>query len=296
MADIIEMDLKAPAETAPEVKTEVKAEAKAETKAEVKATAKTETAVAKQEEPGAVALPSYLQAFAGQGSEDIPSDVIKPGRLNLMQGLSEQVADRLANIGDYYDTNLGKNMGETCEIIIVKQKAGWIKFPKKKDDDTETRAEDLPKCMKSADGLFWDDGAPLSAEEKWKTKAYDFYVLHKGEKFGIPSILSFGGMSTKAGAAALNLLARWTNPMMNNEPIFARTWKLSAEQGKNEKGTFQVKKLTPVDGYNTEAEVQFAAAIRAMLNQAEADGTLDTSEESRPDDIQVTEDDVPGMD
>ena len=281
MADIIAMDLKAPAE---EVKTQ-------EVKAEAKATAKPETAVAKTEPAGAVALPSYMAAYAGQGSEDIPADVIKPGRLNLMQGLSEQVEAKLASIGDYYDTNLGKNMGEECQIIIVKQKAGWIKFPKDED-----KTEDSPKCMKSADGLFWDDGSPLTAEEKWKTKAYDFYVLHKGEKFALPSILSFGGVSTKAGAAALNLLARWTNPMMNNEPIFARSWKLTAEKGKNDKGTFQVKKITPIDGYNSEAEIEFAAAIRAMLNQAEAEGKLDTSEESRPDDIQVTEDDMSDID
>lgn len=220
--------------------------------------AKKEEALVEVQET-ALAIPDW--AKDSDGASDFSTSDVKLSQIYLTQQMSEKSSDGTARPGDFVDSVTGENFGKEINVIILKKFIEWIAFKPKNGTDT-LQWNDGESMKRSANGKTWSDGTEISDDVAWKYEQYKYYVLIKGQQ-GLPSVLSFKNTSKKAGKDLANLLFRFTN--LNKEPIFARSYKVSSEAIKNDKGNFFVMKATVNQGFVSEEEAKIAKEFREFI-------------------------------
>ena len=202
------------------------------------------------------------------GATDFSTSDIKLSQIYLTQQMSEAAADGTARPGDFTDSVTKENFGKEVNIIILKKYVEWMTFRPKAQEAVDRDAEngviwaDGETMKRSRDGKSWADGVAIDKEIAWKYEQYKYYVLIQGVN-SLPSILSFKNTSKKAGKELANLLFRFTN--VNKEPIYARSYKLSSNSTKNDKGTFFEMKALPNQGFISEEEAMVAKDFRNFI-------------------------------
>jgi len=100
--------------------------------------------IAKSEEQN---VPSYLQDYAGEGTENVSDLTIVP-RIKLLQGLSPEVVDNGESAGDFYHTVAEMSMGYSITMVPVYVSQSVILWRPRKDGGGI--------LARAADGIHWD--------------------------------------------------------------------------------------------------------------------------------------------
>lgn len=204
--------------------------------------------IAKQE-TNSVAVPSYLAQYGDMGADDITSDLIESSYLQLSH---EEKDGR--KFGEWYNSTTGMVYGDEVTITVCKIEKNWRKF----NDDFQLEAS-------SSDGYIWDNGDLLTEDDKWKTAFIDMYVLLNDTGEELPIRLSFKGTSYKTGKKLASAIAQLSRT--GREPIFARSYTLSHDEGKKGSKSYAIAKYKLNPGFNSELCMGICAKIRQMLEK-----------------------------
>lgn len=193
-------------------------------------------------------IPSYLKQYSNEGAEDIASDIIEKSFLVV----SHEEKDGL-KFGEFYDSNTKQGFGTEVKVTVCKISRTWRKF----NHDFQLEAQ-------STNGFEWDDGEPLTEEEKWQTAFIDMFVLLNDHDSNLPFILSFKSTSYKTGRKLATAIAKFTRG--NNEPIFCRNYTIYTEEAKKGSKSYAVMKYKINSGFNNEDISLKAHKIRKMID------------------------------
>ena len=191
--------------------------------------------------------------FAGCGLEDVQEAKLKLGYLKLIQKMSPEV-EMGAKAGEFWETSNELPCGDAVDIIIVKKTMDWAKFPAYGDTSEDT--------LFSNDGITWSNGELLNEDDKWRSYRFRFYVILKEDNEVVPYILIFKSTSKKTGEYISSMLKRYAK--MNNEPIFARSFRLSSDKEKGDKGSYFVLKANINEGFNDDETLKRAYEARLL--------------------------------
>ena len=181
--------------------------------------------------------------FEEIGMEDFENDKVDIGFLKCVQKSSTESEIDGVSPGDFFNTVTGESYGPSASIIIVKKDRQWVKFP---GDNSEE------KTLWSANGEHWDNGEKLTREEKWKCEQYRFYVLIKNAIDPIPVRLILKSTSRKTGSRISSMIKRFI--LLNKEPIFYRSFKLTSEKKIDKKNSFYIITESLNEGFNSVEE------------------------------------------
>lgn len=188
----------------------------------------------------------------------LASDVVIP-RVLLMQGLSEFVTDRKAQMGDIVRSTTAEKLGgpeSPVEFIPLTYKNFWVNF-EIMGGTPEYRSKEVRNA--SNEHLEWDyekDKVPwkrmklievyallvqdLKAEEENLKAFKETGVLPDLEKTLLPVALTFRSTSYNAGKS---LVTHFTKASTFGVKPFAYSLQLSCDSTKNDKGSFYVYKV-----------------------------------------------------
>ena len=208
-------------------------------------------AVSKKKE-SAVANQELMEAW---GTPTVSSkDIIIP-KILCMQGLSELVMDddHPAKMGDFVDSMTNEIIGDynkkPVAFIPFHLHKVWIISKKTGSDFEFDRIEDVTPMN---EGKPWTE--VINGVEYKNEYTMNFYVL-RPEDMSLPYIISFKGMSGKAGKIlSTQMFVR--NAAAGKIPP-AYVMELSGSKDKNDKGTF-ITLATKVSRESTSAEVEAA--------------------------------------
>ena len=210
-------------------------------------------------EQTALEVPDWAKENDGAG--DFSTKDIKLSQIYLTQQMSDASTDGTARPGDFVDSVTGENYGKEVNLIVLKKYMEWVAFKPKNSEDTLIWGEG-ETMKRSVNGKTWMDGSEIDPYIAWKYEQYKYYVLVQG-KVSLPCVLSFKNTSKKAGKDLANLLFRFTN--VAKEPIYARSYKLSSDSVKGDKGTFFTMKATVNQGFISEEEAKVAKDFRSFI-------------------------------
>jgi hypothetical protein len=115
--------------------------------------AKKSTAVAKKEEKGsAVSVPSWMEGYAGAGTEDVGADAIEIPRIKLLQALSpelEEYEDLGLRPGEWWHNVAEQTLGREVKFIPCYVTRSYILF--------KPRESGGGILARSNDGVHWDN-------------------------------------------------------------------------------------------------------------------------------------------
>lgn len=117
----------------------------------------------------ASSLPAFMQADAasGLGKENIARDDMVVPRVALMQAVSEQAIEGVAEIGHFWHTVLEEDLGEELDIVIVHHSKQYILWnPRHSGGGILARASN----GQTWDGDFDGEIAPYKDKPKYKVK------------------------------------------------------------------------------------------------------------------------------
>lgn len=199
-------------------------------------------------EENAVALPSYMSKFKNEGKGDVTADMIEKSFLSMAHETKENV-----EFGEFYDSATGLNLGKEVKITVCSiLPQVWRKF----NDAFKLEAT-------SNDGRVWDNGEPLTEEEKWKNAFIDMFVYLNDQASDLPMILSFKGTSFRTGKKLATTIAKFMSS--GDEPIFARNYTLHSEEEKKGTKSYCVSRYKINSGFNDELVAKKASEIRKMV-------------------------------
>ena len=165
------------------------------------------------------------------------SDIIIP-KLMVMQGLSKLVIDGVAKFGDFVDNTTDEiigNMKEPFEIIPFHMEKLWY-ISKKVGDDYEFKG--VEGVTAANENMPYED--VLNGEAIKRQMVRNFYCLRPSD-MSLPIVVSFKGMSTKAGKQlATNMFLK--NKSEGKQPP-AYHIMVTGEKTQNDKGTFVTLKV-----------------------------------------------------
>lgn len=201
-----------------------------------------------------LAVPEWMAQFSADGAGDIDPNSIRRPFLKIIQKTSGEFDQKLADMGDFYISTSAKNYGREVVFSIVKiAPPNWRVFGK-----------DNKLAKSSKDGITWDDGTRVTADETWQKKFLDMFIVIKGES--MPCIFSFKSTNYKVGQKLQSMLASFCKG--NGEPIYGRNYTLYTFDTKGESGTYADLgfKLNP--GFNTQEDMIALSKIRKEIVDA----------------------------
>jgi len=192
--------------------------------------------------------PDYMAEFAGQGADDIDSALIEKSFLSIAHEDKEAV-----KLGDWYDSATGVSYGPEVVITVCKIMRSWRKF----NSDFKLEAH-------SNDGQNWDNGTPISEDEKWKTCFIDMFVILNNEAKSLPFIISWKGTSFRNGKKLATTIAKFVKG--NSEPIFGRNYTLFTEIASKGSKKYAIGNFKLNSGFNSLEVATAAAKVRKMVD------------------------------
>lgn len=205
-----------------------------------------------------IEAPSYLKEFAGEGAEDITSDLIEK---SFVQMAHKDEGD--LKLGDWYDSITKQPFGKEIVVTVCKISRSWRKF-----------TSDFKLEKQSSDGITWDDGTLLKEfvdakddnklkHENWACCFIDMFVLINKINLPIPFIVSFKGTSYRTGKKLTTVIAKYTKG--SEEACYARNYTLYTELEKKGSNSYSVCNYRLNPGFNTEEMVKRAHSVRKMV-------------------------------
>ncbi len=179
----------------------------------------------------------------GMEEVDMQTDIQMP-RIAILQGLSEMVVDGKGQIGELADSLSKEVFGKEMEIIplfLFKSRLmflagqGAVLMSRNGLTITQASAEYEQYLGKNCDEL--PESQWQGAEPPKLSMVYNFPCLKVDRLNEFPISLSLMRTSTKTAKTLISLA------MMSGEDIFARKYRLSTENTKNDKGTFAIAKI-----------------------------------------------------
>jgi len=171
-----------------------------------------------------------------------------PTKILLMQGISQQVADRKANIGDFVNNMTGEIVG-TAGTKPVK----LLPFAVKKYYAVEkyNGSKFVYSHTEEDKGIKLPNDFELNGVKYRNMHTYVFFCMT--EAMDIPVTVSFRSTSHKEGQKLLNYMSNQARKKPTPQPPFANWIKLDAMPKKNDLGNFMVLVVNP-DSESTEEE------------------------------------------
>lgn len=200
-------------------------------------------------------VPSYMQSFAGAGSEDISIDDLGRSFLKMVQKSSKEFDLGLAKAGDFFNSVSKMNHGNSVIVTVVKTEKVWRLF------DSTNKLEAI-----STDGIRWDNGKHVTEEEAWKKACLDFFCVIEKEE--LPCIVSLSGTSFKNAVSWKKTIANFV--IGSNEPIFARNYTIYSTLSQNEKGSYALFNFKLNSGFNSQEACEKFSNIRKMVTSIRA--------------------------
>jgi hypothetical protein len=195
-------------------------------------------AIKKQE--NSVVINDDLGLDAWGASPVSAQDIVIP-KILCMQGLSELVTEDQAKMGDFVDSLTKQVIGSASkpiEFIPFHLEKIWI-ISEKKAGESDFSFKEIVPVTPANEGMRYQevvDGVELKREY-----TRNFYVL-RPDDMGLPYIISFKGMSAKAGKQlATQMYVK--NAAEGKNPA-AKVMKLGGFKEKNAKGTYYVLSTT----------------------------------------------------
>lgn len=187
--------------------------------------------------------PEHAGAWGAEGAESV--DIVLP-RLMLMQGLSDFVKQRKAQMGDIINSLTMKPIGsfETPIPIIplMKQSKEWLI-----DECMEPNAKN--KIFKFKERLPWTPVNDSLLREELangiltrRTLCLNFFVLLPSDIEGLPYLISFRKTSYKTGA---KLSTHFTESQMKKAPPARKVFLLGAHEKSRDSNSWYEFDLTP---------------------------------------------------
>lgn len=206
-----------------------------------------------------------------------PEDIVIPV-LRIVQPTSQWDAEA----GTFFDAQTGEVFKE-IEVVFVKSSWGRVKF---KDDISEKGIEckssdrnfpsvdnpPSPDCKSCPYSKWGANGEPPACKETINNIIYLIPKEAKSPLDGIPYLFSVHGMNIKPLKMALSSL------ITRGKPIYSRTFKLTLELTKNEKGKFYTVKYTPDKWLSQEITNEFAIISKSYSRET-IDKSLEKAEE-----------------
>lgn len=191
-----------------------------------------------------IAVPDYLKEYQGQGADDISSDLIIKSFLQVAHEEKGEI-----KFGEFYDSSTEESLGSEVVVTVCKIMKTWRKF-----------TDDFQLETTSSDGRIWDNGEPLSEEEKWRCAFIDMFLYLNESPSAIPYIISFKSTSYKTGQKLATAIAKFTRGQ--GEAIFQRSYTLFSEEAKKGSKSYAVIRYKLNPGFNTKEVVLAAALMR----------------------------------
>ena len=182
---------------------------------------------------------SFLDSYAGQGTENISLQDVSLPFLRILQSLSPQCQEGTesyipdAKPGMFYNSLNGKVYGRSIKLIPVKYERTWLEFKPERQGFVATHAPDSVPVDKT-DFNKWknsDNGNEI-------VDTMTFYCL-------IADDLNSGMVVFPLTKSFLKHARKWNSLIMTDRlpngkhsPIFANIWELETVINKNDKGTF----------------------------------------------------------
>lgn len=218
-----------------------------------------------------------------------PEDIVMP-RVKIAQQMSQEVADKKADAGDFFNTLTGESYGPTLKVLPIlpfMQRVFLVRQERRKEIEDvlghELTEGDGLKCrsydMETGNGEPGGDcnECPLS---KWREGnkpplCTETYNVAAATEIGELVILSMAKSGAKAGKRLFSTIR------MSREAPWARIFELSTLQQKNDLGNFYVPDFKisaerPDQGQLADA-LHWAAQLRGV--QIDVTPTLDDEEE-----------------
>lgn len=184
-----------------------------------------------------------LEAFnaemaAAFGTSQVSSsDIIIP-KMMVMQGLSQLVMDGKAKFGDFVDNTTDEIIGDMTkdfEVIPFHMEKLWYISVKKGGDYEFSKVEAVTAVNENAPYEEILDGEPIKRQ-----MVRNFYCLRPSD-MAIPMVISFKGMSTKAGKQLATQM--YLKNVSEGKQPPAYHINITGEKSKNDKGTFVTLKV-----------------------------------------------------
>jgi hypothetical protein len=166
------------------------------------------------------------------------SDIMIP-KLMVMQGLSKLVIDGVAKFGDFVDSTTEEvigNMKEPFDLIPFHMEKLWY-ISEKNGDDYEFSG--IEAVTPHNENLPYED--ILNGKAIKRQMVRNFYCMNPKD-MSLPMIVSFKGMSTRAGKQLATLMYMKNRAEGKQPPAYHIT--LTGEKTSNDKGTFVTLKVT----------------------------------------------------
>jgi hypothetical protein len=225
------------------------------TKAETKA-ATTEVSTAQAAE---------LADVFGTANNVSSNDIIIP-KLMCMQGLSQLVMDGKARFGEFVDSTTEEVVGNIdtgIELIPFMMEKLWYLSERVGDDYEFKGIEPVTPANENSPYEFMLDGKAMKRQ-----MVRNFYFLNPND-MALPCIVSFKGMSTRAGKQLATLMYL-KNPSEGKQPPAYHVI-ISGEKTKNDKGTFAVLKVSKGNPSAVEEQMEAAKWYKTIMSgQAKA--------------------------
>lgn len=172
--------------------------------------------------------------MADWGVPEVSSkDVVIP-KILCMQGLSELVVDDKAKMGDFVDSMtseiIGNYSSKHIEFVPFHLEKIWI-ISKKVGNDFEF--DSIESVTPANEGRAYNE--VIDGVEYKNEYCMNFYVLRL-EDMSLPYIISFKGMSSKAGRILATQMYVRNRAAGKIPPAYVMS--LSGSKDKNDKGTF----------------------------------------------------------
>jgi hypothetical protein len=188
---------------------------------------------------------------------DIDIKDVRLSRIAVMNGTSDLVGHRKAQVGELRDSETGDLLSDgikPLEIIIVDFTKHW-QISKKvmnkgKEDDEFVRIEAYTPQNANAEYQWFENGVKYV-----RTRVFQFYCLLPSQgDVAFPYVLSCSKASTPTGKKIVTSIARLQSL---GRPLFANVFELKTEQESNDKGTFFIP-VAQLGRAATEAEMERA--------------------------------------
>jgi len=172
----------------------------------------------------------FLNAYAGQGVENIGQNAVSLSYLTILQDLSDVVVSKQFDAGIFFNTGIQQPLGTLVKVIPVAFKTVWDE--KDKGGKTVARSEPgtvdyIEEPVPVGQRGFPKKKNPLSGNEIIETFAYALVLPEHPEA---------GFLMHTAGIGSMKAYRRWNTMLKQmrltngrSAPIFSKSWTLVAE-------------------------------------------------------------------
>lgn len=209
------------------------------------------------------------------GDNQVSSSDIMIPKMMVMQGLSQLVMDGKAKFGDFVDNSTDEVIGymdKPLELIPFHMEKLWY-ISKKVGDDYEFM--NVESVTPANENLPYEDMLNGNAIKRQMVR--NFYCLNP-QDMNLPMIISFKGMSTKAGKQLATQMFLKNKSEGKQPPAFHIM--VSGEKTKNDKGTFVILKVAKGKASSFE-EMKACVQWYVTINSGKTKVQEDKAEEAK---------------